>query len=106
MEAAGFVDVQIHRRSFDHGHWREGTHHFLYAVLKGFPGETLARAAASRAGLDAFPGYAFAYVAENLFEEYIPDRAERRAFAVTVQESVDGTSHVTFHMYFLSIGDL
>jgi hypothetical protein len=62
--------------------------------------------AASRASLDAFPGHAFAFIVENLFEEYIPDPVERHDFAVKVQESFDGTGHATFHVYFLSIRHL
>ena len=75
----------------------------LSAVLKVFPEDTPARAAASRAGPDAFPGNAFAYVSETLFEDYIPDPAERRAFGKKVQDSFNGTGQATFHMYFLSI---
>jgi hypothetical protein len=76
---------------------------FLYELLKGFSGESPARAAASQVCPDAFPGYAFSYVTENLFGEYIPDPAERKAFAAKVQESFDGTGNATFHMFFPSI---
>lgn len=102
MEAAGFVDIQIHHRSFDHGNWREGASLFFIGtdVLSGEPP---ARAAASRACPDAFPGSAFAYVVENLFGEYIPDLEERKAFATKLQERFDGTGQATFHMYLPSI---
>jgi hypothetical protein len=81
MEAAGFVDIKVHRKSWDHGDWRVG--------------QSPARAAASRACPDAFPTNAYRYIVDNLFGEYIPDPAERRAFGEKVSESIDSGCHFT-----------
>jgi hypothetical protein len=102
MESAGFVDIRIYRKSFDHGDWRSGIGHFKFSALSTFSEPDPSRATASQACPEAFPVSTFTYIAETLFEEYIPDPTERRAYGERVAESV-GSGGLTYNVYFLSI---
>jgi hypothetical protein len=96
LEVAGFVDINVHHRSFDNGDRRVGATP-LFSSSIDILGQKPSRVEASRACPYAFSHQA--YIAEALFKDYIPDDKERCEYGERAErEMLDPRFHVTFHL--------